>query len=157
MLATSAIHNGILSLNRTNAYQLAQEGVELVRQMRDTTYIDGVVNDWNQNPAIVTGNSAIPAACATTGCALAQNGNTWTLLAGTPTNETISIVAGGATTNFTRVITVTPLNWYYAAVTDTGIPNVSAEQVTSTVSWQQDGRQIHVDSSTLLTDWRPVQ
>jgi len=157
-LATNAVRTSILSGDRGAALGLSQEGVELVRQMRDTTYVDGLVNRWNQQPGVA--ESAAKLQDCTTPCQLQQVGSTWQLNPGT---QTITLATGQATTTFTRGITVTQIPWYTA--TSTGVPNNDlasggqplALQVTSTVTWQEQGRTISVDSSTFLTDWRPTQ
>ena len=170
-LASNAVNTAVLGANRTTASQLSQEGVELVRQMRDTTYLDGQPNRWNQQPGVAS--TDLPD--CTTGCALAlaANGN-WTL-DGTKPSESIALVAGTGITTFTRSIALKPIPWYgcpdAATTCSTNsvptIPNSSTAlatsqtaliyQVKSTVGWVQNGRKIEVTSSTFLSDWRPVQ
>ena len=50
-LGRLALRNAVLSTQRTQAMNLAQEGIETVRQMRDTAWVDGILNpdaakDW---------------------------------------------------------------------------------------------------------------
>ncbi len=47
-LERSAIKSNILSQEKTQAFNLSREGVELVRANRDTKWIDEKVNDWNE-------------------------------------------------------------------------------------------------------------
>lgn len=49
-LSRMAIRNAILATHRTQAFNLAQDGIETVRQMRDTNWLDETVkvNDQNQ-------------------------------------------------------------------------------------------------------------
>lgn len=160
-LATNAVRTGILSGNRTVAHQLSQEGVELVRQMRDTTYVDGTANRWNSTIATCT-----------TGCALTKSGSGWklTALTANEAGEKIPLATGTPdkdgnlpTKDFVRKITIKSIPWYDETTTTVpNKPNGSPEttlalQVKSTVTWQEQGRSIFVDSTTFLTDWRPVQ
>lgn len=177
-LASTAVNTAVLGANRTAAQQLAQQGVEMVRQMRDTTYIDGQPNRWNQQSGATTPPD-IPASCTTpiaqpTGCGLVSPtgfGTTWSF---DPTNttEAIPVTAGVSTTTFDRSIQLKAISWYDCAHTTTSaagtcVPNdpsqsasstsTVAYQVVSNVSWVQNGRPITVQASTFLTDWRPVQ
>lgn len=45
-LMNSSLHRASLAADRATAMNLAQEAVELVRAARDTTYRDGLSNDW---------------------------------------------------------------------------------------------------------------
>lgn len=171
-LASSSLNTALLGANRTAASQLAQEGVELVRQMRDTTYLDGVANRWNQQPGVVA--TDLPDCSVSCGLAAAPSRGTWTFT-NSPVSEVITIPAGTATTSFTRAIQLKPIPWYGcpgggSSCTSSSVPSIPndatapasssttvAYQVVSTVSWIQKGRTISVNASTFLTDWRPVQ
>ena len=150
-LAMNSIQMSILGANRTDAYQLSQEGVEIVRQLRDTTYIDGLPNSWN---------TPFDTSCASDSCQIKKDASGVSLVAG---SETVNLATGSASTPFTRKITIKPISWY--TQDKTSVPNNPTDitvpplalQVKCVVSWQQQGRTISAESSTILTDWRPVQ
>jgi len=51
-----SLQNTVLSSDRTQAYNLIQEKIEKVRQMTQTTWIDGQVNNWS-DPLKVDGTN----------------------------------------------------------------------------------------------------
>ncbi len=171
-LASASVKTALLGANRTTATQLAQEGVEIVRAMRDTTYLDGSPNRWNQQPG--QANSDVPdcsVSCSLVGPSASGN---WTL-ASSPTSEAIALATGTATTTFTRTLQLKPIPWYGcpgggSSCSSSSVPTIPndsgasasspatlAYQVVSTVSWFQNGRTITTSASTFLTDWRAVQ
>ncbi len=178
LLTVSSVKTAILGADRTVGYQLAQEGVELVRQLRDSTAVDTAANRWNQLPGL--DDTAIPSDCSTSsGCQLEGGTNgSWKL---TPGLESIPVVVGAAssgsppTTIFTRKIQLRSICWYTADSTtpsdcpsgQTAVPNNPLDQpsgsqtlimqVVSTVSWNEQSHPISVIASTFLSDWRVVQ
>jgi prepilin-type N-terminal cleavage/methylation domain-containing protein len=146
---TQAIRGGTDSARRTIAVNLATEGVELVRGIRDTNKINA--DDWNQDLGdgtyLLDFNLNTPSAerlCSTLVCPaatpLAYASATglyaydgWAGFVGTPSP-------------FTRTVSITQQN-DAAAGTDYLL-------VTSTVSWQGHGTK-QVSVSTHLYDWRP--
>ena len=148
-LATYSIQMSILGSNRTAAYQLSQEGVELVRQIRDTTYINQLPDTWNQ-PA----GGAKFSDCGLL-CVISPDSTTGLpILATASVPESITLAAGSTNTNFSRSIVITNPK---VIDSNSGVPADAMVKVECIVSWNQQGRKISVDSTTTLTDWRPVQ
>lgn len=161
-LATSSLSNSVLSANRTVAGELAQEGVELVRQMRDTSYVDGpaVTSAADVGQANAWSSYFNLAAClgAARTCGLAKDDLTkrWSLVDGL---ETIPVVSGvDATTTFTREIRLESVDALAATIpSNPGGVDPLALTVTSTVRWADRGRTLAATAATVLTDWRASQ
>ncbi|MCL5795361.1 MAG: hypothetical protein M1338_03305, partial [Patescibacteria group bacterium] len=47
ILEKNAIRNSVIASERTQAYNLAREGIEAVRAIRDTSWINGTGANWN--------------------------------------------------------------------------------------------------------------
>ncbi len=157
-LATSSLKNSILGTNRTVASQLAQEGIELARQMRDTSYIDGgalgTANSWTSYFDL--------AKCSgpTAACQLKQDPNKrWMFVLGAEVIDVVGGASDATTTAFTRSLRVEPVDALSILVPSNagGEGEPLALKITSTVSWQDHGRTPTAVSATVLTDWRPTQ
>lgn len=173
---TIGLRAGTDSVNRTIATHLAAEGLELVRNIRDTNRIkiDNAVagyssTDWDRE--MKTGS------CATIGTAcnyladfnlavagggsicLADGSNSRCLPGNLPVlyfdsatgqyayNTWGAPAFGGAPSRFSRTITITHK-------TDASAGNATYLDILSTVSWKSGGsKQVQVE--TLLYDWRP--
>ncbi len=132
--------------NETVAFYLAQEGLEVVRNVRDSNFVSG--NPWD------TGFASGPDCSTTngTGCYLEFTGGVPKLAQiSNQTDAEIFFNAGlyadqGQTsTGFSRTIEVTP-------VANGGTPDEYT--VTSRVRWQSRGITRSVELTTLLKKWR---
>ena len=162
---TLSIRNGVDSINRTIATHLATEGLELIRNIRDTNKINGYA--WNQE--LSTG------ACATvnTTCTYlvdfnltAPSGRLCLIGGGScPTVIPLSFASStgqyayngwasfvGTTSPFTRTISVMHVTDSGAGVAGFG-PSTQYLRVTSVVSWSGGTKQVVLE--THLYDWRP--
>lgn len=125
------------SLNKSNviAHQLAQEGIELIRQVRDTNWVQG--NPWNTN--LSSGNycidylSSSPLSISSpSDCHLYFNDHRY---------YSSQAGVGDQDTPFNRMITIN----------DT---STTTMEVTSIITWTDRGRAYRYDVSTQLYDWR---
>lgn len=142
-LSRFVIRGYALTASRTQALYLAQEGMERVRNIRDTYWIDGcpetnfsdLVNGsyttrWNPTPQV-------------SGCgSLAAR---WELVAGP---ETIPPGQVGPL-EFTRTLTI-------SNAPDLGTQGLTdnTKLVTVTVSWTEGGRVWSVTAETYLSNWK---
>lgn len=156
-LATRSIFHTRFSKNKLIAAHLAAEGIELVRQKRDSNIMAG--NDWATDLP-VTG-SAISyqrdtdvtfswplSSCTTCGVPLGYNSATGLYTQGCSSNCTI----------FTRVITVDrglgPENQISIPAGKTTVPGPDRMQVTSTISWQDNAGPQSITLTQILYNWR---
>jgi prepilin-type N-terminal cleavage/methylation domain-containing protein len=149
VIGRSAIRAYDVGFERTQAYLLAQEGLEIVRSIRDNQSLDNQSNNWVNilpNPSLTTVYR--PVWNAATG--------RWQLQLG---NESIQ---PNSLTNlrFTRSIkfnsppTLPALIGPDGTALDQGIEN-NVRRVTIEVTWDQSGTPASVTSSSLLTNWQP--
>lgn len=138
-LSRFVIRGYALTSSRTQALYLAQEGLERVRNIRDTAWIDG-------DPATDF------VATIVNGSNYATRWNTistrWELISGP---ETIPPGSLGAfqPLSFTRSITIQDAN-----VGDARL-DPHMKQVIVTVDWTEGGRNWRVSAETYLTNWKP--
>ncbi len=149
----TALANSVYIQQRAQATFLAQEGIEHVRQIRDTNWIDGANTTqwnslaWNGTPSVLTpitsnGNYI-----------LSINGGRYGLTA-SGVGETISI----NNTSYSRIINVAPI------VADTILPDGpnaaidavnNALKITVTVSFDNVTGNKSISASEVITNWRP--
>ncbi|MCL5795075.1 MAG: hypothetical protein M1338_01840 [Patescibacteria group bacterium] len=181
ILEKNAIRNSVLASERTQAYNLAREGVEAVRAIRDSAWIDGTAKlpNWWQG-LFVTGDHKV-----------SLEGSKWALdappiperpygnipdqlatqagLTPTPQGEKIDLDK----MNFYRIVNFTPVplaSPYFTNIYSIADPKDSDHQVippdifssfymvrvSVTVVWQSYGKANTVSNSEYLTDWKPV-
>lgn len=137
-IGRAALSNNEYLAQRAQATYLAQEGVEIVRQIRDTNWIDkSNTTNWGSLP---TGTFGISFNAATHKY----------VPSGASDSMTINNVP------FTRTINVNTVD------TTTLMPNGSstdlkpyAVKVRSRVTWTFSGQSKFVELSEMLTNWRP--
>ncbi len=145
MLATgrASIRSHDLSMERTQASHLVQEAFEVVRQIRDTNYIDGEATAWNSG--LVTGVDEKPV--------WNPDIRRWQLV---PGEETVQ-VDGTTALTYSRTIRLEPaanLAEIHPGNAGTSIePSQVAYKVTVTVQWQSQGQDWTESASSLVTDW----
>jgi len=138
-LSRFVIKGYAVTISRTQALYLAQEGQEIVRDIRDTYWIDGnpdtdFTNLFNFNgPYFANWNPVT---------------GSWVLLAG---SETIPPGTLGPyqLIQFERIIQFSDV--------DLGDSRLNSEvrRVTVTVSWTEGGKSWDVTTETFLTNWKP--
>lgn len=149
-LGIYSVRIGRFSQNQLIAANLAREGLEYVRNVRDTNWLKGQAWDTNLS------------GCATSNwCTLSFNaaGNTWTktaLGAGVtvdtcasdacelkidPAYYTYYLTSGGTTSGFRRVFQINPYG--------------SNKQVEVKVKWFENNQVKYLTLDEILTDWRP--
>lgn len=163
-ISHAAINNSVYTQQRAQATYLAQEGIETVRQIRDTNWIDSnSATQWDT--LIWDGTKANLLKVDTTrSYNIALSGSKYGLevinLPSVPA-ETIPIPATNGTT-YTRTITIALVGNLLPKDT-TPPPNptdvwpaLNALKVTTTVIWDSvvgNGKSISV--SEVITNWRP--
>lgn len=157
---------------RAQATFLAQEGIETVRQIRDTNWIDGVnTTAWN-NLNLNAGGAVIGIGCYKT-IVNATNPYRYSLSSSTIGSPIYNDLEHCQTyvNNIrpaTQKITVSPANTFYRTVHidkkltqyDSNLmsgvsPNENAIKVTATVGFDFNGQKKSVSASEIITNWRP--
>ncbi len=133
-LMVYSISSVAVSKSKIIAVSLAQEGIEVVRNIRDTNWIEAA--DWDDGL-----NSAVD---CPGGCRIQYNSLGLMLLSGNPALKIDSNVYqydSGTDTHFHRKIEIT---------------NISANEikVVSKVQWNERGRSPEVITETRLYDWK---
>ncbi len=129
------------------ASMLAQEGVELVRSVRDENWLTPLAEVWDgidevDNTFSIDFNFAIdrvPNIPTDSGARLYLNGN----------NFYDHTVVGGTPTQFYRLITIAP-----SGLDTDGDGNDDYMSVSSQVQWMRNGHPKNYVAETLLYDWR---
>lgn len=136
---------------RAQAYYLAQEGIEAVRQIRDTNWIDGD-NTTGWNSLVFDGTKLVVPQINTGYTLLSAANGSYRLVA--EQNEPIAV--GSA--SFVRTVNIKlPSN----LIPSNGTPSINPADgsnaiiVSVTVGWQNAGKNYSVTSEELLTNWRP--
>lgn len=150
----TAIRAHDLAGERTQAYQLVSEGLEIARQIRDTSYIDQEVNEWNSNfSAELESFSPIWDAATRRFKFIKNNVAEPAISEGV---ETINLDG----LNFARKVVFTPppslfeLKDSNNESIENGV-STNAIKVTVEVAWESYGNNWQVAGSTLLTNWKP--
>lgn len=129
--------------NETTAFYLAQEGIEVARNVRDSNFVAG--GTWD------AGFAPIPDCSTTSGCYLDfTNGGVPLLVENQGTDEVFFNAGlytnqGGTPTGFHRYVRLVP-------VANGGTPDEYT--VTSTVWWQSRGIKRTVELTTIIKKWR---
>jgi len=134
----SSLRGSTYTLERAQATNLAQEGIEIVRQIRDTYWIDGdPLTGFENLPA--NGNKSLY---------FDKIKNKWDLLSGSNDKTTINGI------EFTREIIFSDVGSLIPASGDlNSVKNEMSRKITVKVSWQNNMGGIEV--SEILTNWRP--
>lgn len=135
-LAVQSIQAQTINRGSIVAYQLAQEGIELVRQIRDTNWMQG--NDWSDG--LASGTYCVdytsPTLRAVTGpneCELYFDADNWYFAP--------AIVSTGMRfSNFRRAIVIDMAS--------------SSASVRSVVTWDDRDKVFRYETETELYDWR---
>lgn len=132
-LGSIATRGSVLNQSRIQAYNLAQEGMEAVRAIRDTNYIDQDTNtNWDTGLIDTT---------TLDNCDVEYGDYTPPL--SSIAQKRWKIVCTGTTSpdpRFTRKVNISPV--------------ADSKRVDVTVSWDEFGRKHSVNLNTILTNWR---
>lgn len=147
-LLNSSLRRSVLTSERTVALQLANEGIELVRAVRDTTIIDGVVNDWIGSDGVrdALDSQKLTYTTVSGQCCRWQleDGEESFALGGTTYVRAIEIAVPAEDSSYVRRAGLDLLG-----VTDADV----IRQVRVTVSWG-DASRSSIEATSYLTDWR---
>lgn len=160
-----ALANSLYAQEKAQAIYLAQEGIEIVRQIRDTNWTDR--NNATQFDDIAWNNTNSALVPATSGTIYYPLFNTingfkrWGLKnkgSSTDTDVPITDSSLGSTQTYKREIKIentgSLLTGSGTASTDV-YSTSNALKITSTVTWDLNGVQKSVSASEILTNWRP--
>ncbi len=135
-LAVQSIQAQTINRGSIVAYQLAQEGIELVRQIRDTNWMQG--NDWSDG--LASGTYCVdhksPTLRSVTGpndCGLYFDTNNWYI-------APVAISPGMRFSNFRRAIIIDMAS--------------SSASVKAVVTWDDRDKVFRYEAETELYDWR---
>lgn len=158
-IGNAALSNSVYTQQRAQAIYLAQEGIEQVRQMRDTNWIDG--NNSTQWNALLwnSGKTALTDITPALGNTLdvqkgsAPMANRYGLVQ--TTLPEISING----TDYTRSVNVASVGSLLPTDISGGANDVNksitALKITVSVSWVSKMGSKAVSSSEIITNWRP--
>lgn len=135
-LATQSIQAQTINRGSIVAYQLAQEGLEIVRQVRDTNWLQG--NDWKTGLGSGTycldyKSTVLRPVASLNECKLYFDNNKWYYA---PPVEGANMIFTG----FRRVVVINAAT--------------SSATVTALVSWDDRNKVFHYEVETQLYDWR---
>ena len=148
MIGRAVINNGEAMAERAQAIYLAQEGLEMVRQIRDTNWIDGS-NKTQWNTLDISSN------ISNGSYKLVMAGSRILLTGGPSSNgESIPIGATGQTVTFTRTINISSASGILPVSSGPTLSDY-AIKVTSTVAWSFMEQSKTIAVSEILTNWRP--
>jgi len=135
-IGRTALTNSSYIQEKAQAVYLAQEGIEIVRQIRDTNWIDrDNTTGWN---SLAAGNYGISYNSTTKKYGLAGSNDSVTM-----NNLT-----------FTRTIKIENTGSLLPGSGGSDIhPSDNAFKVTSTITWNNGSKTVSV--SEILTNWRP--
>ena len=148
MIGRSSIRNYDSGLERTQAYLLVQEGLEIVRSIRDNQSLDKRSNDWATFLPTPSSATYHPAWDASSG--------RYRLLAGGEELQPDTRVNLRFTRSITFVSqpTLPALVGPDGTVLDRGIEN-NTRRVVVEVQWNSNGVPTSVTGTTLLSNWQP--
>lgn len=139
------------NIHTLQATYLAQEGIEAMRYIRDSNWLQNYAWDegedqWGSNFALALGEKESEFYLIEGGESAAY----WTLSPVSSHNEDDALVTLDGGQEFRRMIVITE-------VQDEEDPNLAREDavtVTSVISWDQRGQEFSVEVSTILTNWQ---
>ena len=150
----AAVRNSEYVAERTQAIYLAQEGLETVRQIRDTNWIDqSNTTQWNSLTGSGPVNSNYCFSITSATRFLLVSGTSITL-ANCKSASKQSLTIDQITYNRKIYIELNPANLLPATDSSDTLRNNSMK-VTSIVTWTFNGQSKSVEGSEILTNWRP--
>jgi hypothetical protein len=150
-LVTQTISSAIFSKDKLIAAYLGQEGIELVRNIRDTNWLQGEGHTWDEQ--LATGNCSGSCDEVINGCRVDYKHSYSPLTPADPdlpsySGEFLNIddddfysYSAGNQTKFKRKVSI-----------DASIPNIL--QVCVRVEWQEKGKTYKVEAQENLYNWK---
>lgn len=153
LIGRAAMANSDYNQQRAQAIYLAQSNIEIVRQIRDTNWIDGVNStQWNTLESIAGQPRTIPDYdCYVSVTNFDYSFERYALRRDNGCNFIASTSIGSVTYRYT--VSISPATGLLPLPAQT--LNDSAIKVNSLVRWQYNGQQKEVEASELITNWRP--
>lgn len=155
VVSGSGVSNTTLAKSRLTATYLAEEGIELARNLRDTNVLsDPSGSGWNtfiSNISVcddTVGCNIDPSSldvCACTGSTCNIPYSPTSGYFGYSTSHTCDIPGGASPSPFTRTLNIVPIS-------ETTADDVL---VTSAVTWNQGASVQRISYQTILMDWEP--
>jgi hypothetical protein len=151
--------NSVLSAERTQAYNLAQQSIEIVREMRDTIWIDEVKQtdwaEWNYDvPSTIDPTTICHEESAGLGCyaKFIDIDNRWRLVAinSLDPSDPLELEKTISEVTYQRQIFVDEFS-----PPDSTMPE-NYRQVKVRVTWTEYGQDYNVEIATFLTNWHPT-
>ncbi|EKD56542.1 MAG: hypothetical protein ACD_58C00151G0004 [uncultured bacterium] len=145
-----SLRNNIIANQRSQAYNLVRENLEIIRQMRDSTWVDKSVNDWftpfkNANFDGETNHN------------LAFSNNIWELRQGDGALKNLDGTLFSQKIYFKSIDSA--LNNQFGVLTNSQnfntVDNPVIINVQSQITWQAYGKEYSVTGAINLTDWKP--
>ena len=146
MLGKMSVKSSVISLDRVQAYNLAEEGAELVRQIRDTNWLANPNRSWSAGLDI----SAAP-------YSLRKNvDNSWSLLSYSANDD----ITMDNKTYKREIFIENPTGDVDSKLSlyDPSLANSNGEilrKIRVVVSWEEYGQTSSTEDVTYLTDWKP--
>ncbi|MFA4996188.1 MAG: type II secretion system protein [Patescibacteria group bacterium] len=155
-IGRSALANSLYAQGKAQAIYIAQEGIEQVRQARDTNWIDG--DNTTQFDDVAWNTAINDLVQPTAGTVYAPNYalNRWGLKATTTGSSDTNILILGQT--YRREVRISTLgSSTIMAGSGSNDVNKSTQsfKVTVKVMWDLNGQTKNVEVSEILTNWRP--
>lgn len=144
-----SLRNNIIANQRSQAYNLVRENLEIVRQMRDSTWIDKSVNSWNTPFANVDYNGSSHYLTFADGKWYVQQGDEEAKnLDGSNFYQKVYFNKIDSTLNDQMKTLVNSQNF-------NTVDNEVMINIKVVVSWQAYGKEYSVTGAVNLTDWKP--
>lgn len=148
-LERAAIKSNVLSREKTQAYNLGREVVEIIRASRDTKWIDEQLNDWNEDfsgvnkTCILDSNNLIS-------CSSGENSGE--VILGNTKYERYFTLDNISSGNFnSELISQTDSEFF---TTDTNTDNKVITKLTVVIKWQSYGKTNTTEIPVVLSDWK---
>lgn len=139
-LGNLATRGTVLGIDRTQAYNLAQEANELIREIRDTAWIDANSNtNWSSILSVSPGSYKLSYVFDAP-----SNNYLWRIDSGA---ESITLDK----TVYKRSIFIENVDWYK---NQTGIDSSRIKKIRTLVEWTEFGRPFRLELDSYITDWR---
>lgn len=161
-IGRAAIQAQDIAMERTQAYELAQEGLEITRQIRDTA----VAQESIGGDALPNWDERLPVIGQPVGLVWDDLGQRWRFTTSSVADpvvrngiEEVILGDGATTTHFFRTIEflaspALPGVGDPLAPLDSAAIQANARRVVVTVRWQSLGEDHEVSATTLLTNWK---
>jgi prepilin-type N-terminal cleavage/methylation domain-containing protein len=144
-----SIRNNIIANQRSQAYNLVRQNLEVIRQMRDTTWVDGISNEWNSPFSSVSFDGAKKYHLNFDSLTIELN-DVEKNLDGTKFSENIVFYNNNADGKLDAELRQLAGSDY---VNITNFQSILGAK--STISWFSYNKQYSVSGAINLTDWKP--